>query len=98
MFRALGKNGINVKAIAQGSSEVNITAIVDKYNEAKALNALHEFFFEQDKLSINVFLVGYTGLIGGTLLKQISHQKSYLENEKNLEINLIGVIDRKSVV
>ena len=98
MFRALGKNGINVKAIAQGSSEVNITAIVDKYNEAKALNALHEIFFEQDKLSINVFLVGYTGLIGGTLLKQISHQKSYLENEKNLEINLIGVINSKNML
>ena len=62
MFKALGKNGINVNAIAQGSSELNITAVIDRHNEAKALNALHEIFFETDVHSINIFLVGPTGL------------------------------------
>lgn len=47
VFKALGKNGINVTAIAQGSSELNITAIIDTFNEAKALNALHEIFLKQ---------------------------------------------------
>jgi aspartokinase/homoserine dehydrogenase 1 len=98
MFKALGKNGINVKAIAQGSSELNITAVIDKYNEAKALNALHEIFFEQDKQSINLFLVGYTGLIGSTLLKQIHQQQEYLETEKNIKINLIGVINSRNML
>jgi aspartokinase/homoserine dehydrogenase 1 len=69
MFKALGNNGINVNAIAQGSSELNITAVIDRHNEAKALNALHEIFFENDVHSINVFLVGPTGLIGKTLLE-----------------------------
>jgi aspartokinase/homoserine dehydrogenase 1 len=82
MFKALGNNGINVKAIAQGSSELNITAVIDRHNEAKALNALHEIFFENDVHSINVFLVGPTGLIGKTLLNQIQNQFDYLEKRK----------------
>lgn len=98
MFKSLGKNGINVKAIAQGSSELNITAVIDRSDEAKALNALHEIFFVQDKQSLNLFLVGYTGLIGGTLMKQIQQQKDYLANEKNIEINLIGVINSKTML
>src|SRR3546814_5963885 len=67
MFRALGKNGINVFAISQGSSERNISAVVARKDEAKALNALHEAFFLSDRKTIPVFLVG-TGLVGSTLL------------------------------
>ena len=95
MFKALGKNGINVKAIAQGSSELNITAVIDRLNEAKALNALHEIFFESDVHSINVFLVGPTGLIGKTLLKQIKNQFEYLKKEKSIQINITGMINSK---
>lgn len=72
----------------QGSSELNITAVIDRHNEAKALNALHEIFFETDVHSINVFLVGPTGLIGKTLLKQISNQFEYLKKEKSIQINV----------
>ena len=92
MFKALGNNGINVKAIAQGSSELNITAVIDRYNEAKALNALHEIFFETDVHSVNIFLVGPTGLIGKTLLKQIHEQFEYLMKEKSIQINVTGII------
>lgn len=98
VFKALGKNGINVKAIAQGSSELNITVIIDKINEAKALNSLHEIFFESDYKSINVFLVGPSGLIGKTLLKQIKNQKNYLSNEKHIEINITGVINTQKML
>jgi aspartokinase/homoserine dehydrogenase 1 len=98
MFKALGKNGINVNAIAQGSSELNITAVIDRHNEAKALNALHEIFFETDVHSINVFLVGPTGLIGKTLLKQISNQFEYLKKEKSIQINVTGIINSKKML
>ncbi|MDB5226794.1 MAG: bifunctional aspartate kinase/homoserine dehydrogenase [Bacteroidota bacterium] len=98
MFKALGKNGINVKAIAQGSSELNITAVIDRVNEAKALNALHEIFFESDVHSINVFLVGPTGLIGKTLLKQIRNQFEYLKKEKSIQINVTGIINSKKML
>lgn len=97
MFQALGKNGINVKAIAQGSSELNITAVIDKFNEAKALNALHEIFFQQDKNSVNLFVVGPTGLIGSTLLNQINKQKASLYKENDIEINVIGISNSKKM-
>ncbi|HUM51207.1 MAG TPA: aspartate kinase, partial [Chitinophagales bacterium] len=98
MFKALGNNGINVKAIAQGSSELNITAVIDRHNEAKALNALHEIFFENDVHSINVFLVGPTGLIGKTLLNQIQNQFDYLKKEKSIQINVTGIINSKKML
>jgi aspartokinase/homoserine dehydrogenase 1 len=98
VFKALGKNGINVKAIAQGSSELNITIIIDTFNEAKALNSLHEIFFESDYKSINVFLVGPSGLIGNTLLQQIKYQRNYLSNEKHIEINITGVINTRKML
>lgn len=98
MFKALGNNGINVKAIAQGSSELNITAVIDRHNEAKALNALHEIFFETDVHSVNIFLVGPTGLIGKTLLKQIHEQFDYLMKEKSIQINVTGIINSKKML
>ena len=98
MFKALGKNGINVNAIAQGSSELNITAVIDKHNEAKALNALHEIFFESDVHSVNIFLVGPTGLIGKTLLKQIHNQFEYLKKEKSMQINVTGIINSNKML
>ena len=98
MFRALGKNGINISAIAQGSSELNITAVIDKVHEAKALNALHEIFFKNDFTSLNVFVVGPSGLIGGTLLDQIKNQQTYLEEEQSIEINLTGLINSTNML
>lgn len=97
MFKALGKNGINVNAIAQGSSELNITAVIDKHNEAKALNALHEIFFESDAHSVNVFLLGPTGLIGKTLLNQIKNQFDFLRKEKSMQINVTGIINSQKM-
>lgn len=91
VFKALGNNGINVSAIAQGSSELNISVVINRDHEAKALNALHEIFFENDDITINLFIVGYTGLIGKTLLQQIKNQRESLRENKNLEINVIGL-------
>ena len=94
-FHALGRNGINIVAIAQGSSEINISAVIPRQDEAKANNAVHEAFFQSTVRSVNLFLIG-TGLIGGTLLEQIASQQKILEDKDKIKFNLIGVanVDR----
>jgi aspartokinase/homoserine dehydrogenase 1 len=92
VFYALGRNGVNVKAIAQGSSEINISAVVAKSDRSKAMNAIHEAFFLGGVRSVNLFLVG-AGLIGGTLLKQLGVQQSVLAEKYQTRSNLIGVSD-----
>jgi aspartokinase/homoserine dehydrogenase 1 len=86
----LGKNGINIVAISQGSSELNISVVINRENEAKALNALHEAFFLSGTKSLNLFVLG-TGLIGSTLFKQIKGQADYLKSRLSLDIRLIGI-------
>jgi bifunctional aspartokinase / homoserine dehydrogenase 1 len=97
MFNGLGKNGINVIAIAQGSSERNISAVVRQADAAKALNALHEAFFLSDRKVLNVFLVG-TGLIGNSLVNMIREQYGKLAKESLLEINVIAAANSKKML
>jgi len=96
MFHALGKNGINVTAIAQGSSELNISAVIRQADVAKALNALHEAFFLSDRKVLNVFLIG-TGLIGNTLIRMMDEQHAKLAADSLLEINVVGVANSKKM-
>jgi aspartokinase/homoserine dehydrogenase 1 len=97
MFKALGKNGINAVAIAQGSSELNISVVINKVDELKALNALHEAFFLSDKQELNLFLVG-VGLIGGTLLEQIRVQHAHLLEEQHLDIKVVGIANSRKML
>lgn len=97
MFRSLGKNGVNVVAIAQGSSELNISAVINKSDEAKALNALHEGLFLSDTKVLHLFIVG-SGLIGSTLIKQIKAQSSYLLKSKHLEIKIVGLANSRKMI
>ncbi len=90
MFGGLGKNGINVMAIAQGSSERNISAVVKQVDIAKALNALHEAFFLSDRKVLNIYLVG-TGLIGSTLIDMMREQFEKLATENQLEVDVVAV-------
>lgn len=98
LFTVLGKNGINVVATAQGSSELNISVVIYKKDITKALNAIHETFFQVDGLTLNLYLVGATGLIGSTLLRQIQEQKDYLKQRKNLNIRLVGITNTKKML
>lgn len=98
LFTVLGKNGINVVATAQGSSELNISVVIYKKDITKALNAIHETFFQVDGLTLNLYLVGATGLIGSTLLRQIQEQKVYLKQRKNLNIRLVGITNTKKML
>lgn len=97
LFQSLGQNGINIIAIAQGSSELNISFIVHKDQEHKALNLIHDSFFLSDLKRVNVFSVG-VGLIGGTLLDQIKDQNEELKKELLLEINMAGVSNSKQML
>jgi aspartokinase/homoserine dehydrogenase 1 len=97
VFHALGRNGINVIAIAQGSSELNISAVISRQDEAKALNAIHEAFFLAGVRSVNLFLAG-TGLIGGTLLDQIAEHREVLADEHQVRINLVGAANSRRMI
>ncbi len=98
LFSVLGKNGINVIATAQGSSELNISVVISKKDISKALNAIHEAFFQIDGLTLNLFILGPTGLIGKTLLQQIDAQKGYLKKNKNLNIKLAGIANTRKML
>ena len=97
MFRSLGKNGVNIFAIAQGSSERNISAVISHADSAKALNSLHEAFFLSDRKVLNVFMVG-TGLIGKSLLQMIKSQFAHLATENLLEVSVIAVANSKKMI
>ncbi|MDR1420870.1 MAG: bifunctional aspartate kinase/homoserine dehydrogenase I [Treponema sp.] len=94
VFHALGRNGVNVVAIAQGSSELNISAVISRQDEEKALNAIHDAFFLSAVRSVNLFLAG-TGLIGGTLIEQIAGHREILADEYKIRINLVGAANSR---
>ena len=96
LFQALGKNGINCVAIAQGSSELNVSVVINKVDESKALNSLHESFFLSDTKELHLFMVG-VGLIGSTLLNQIEQQNAYLKENSQLQIKVIGISNSRKM-
>lgn len=97
MFSTLGNNGINIKAIAQGSSERNISTIIASKDVHKAVNALHEAFFSDGKKQINLFIIG-VGTVGEKLLGQIHKQQKYLSEKMNLNVRVVGLANSKNVV
>jgi aspartokinase/homoserine dehydrogenase 1 len=95
MFGVLGRNGINVRAIAQGSSEKNISAVLSAFDVQKAINVLHEEFFETTYKQLNLFIAG-TGNVGGKLLAQIQKQYQYLQDNLRLQIRVVGLANSKN--
>jgi aspartokinase/homoserine dehydrogenase 1 len=90
MFGALGRNGVNVRAIAQGSSERNISAVISSADVRKALNVLHEEFFETAHKQVNLFVIG-TGNVGGRLIAQLRGQQEYLARHMRLQVRIVGL-------
>lgn len=97
LFYALGRNGVNVAAIAQGSSEYNISVVVSKQDLAKALNVVHEAFFLSPVKTLNVFYLG-VGNIGKTLLEQIKAHEQYLLENNALRIKIIAITNTKKMI
>ena len=95
-FSSLGKAGVNVIAIAQGSSETNISAVIKAKDSKKALRALHaRFFLSKQALSVGLF---GPGSIGGTLLDQIASETQRLKEQFGLDIHIRGIANSKSMV
>ncbi|MEM9144342.1 MAG: bifunctional aspartate kinase/homoserine dehydrogenase I, partial [Bacteroidota bacterium] len=97
MFSTLGRNNVNIRAIAQGASERNISAVVAKMDVKKALNALHEEFFEENIKQLNLFVMG-VGNVGARFLAQIEQQKKYLKEVLKLNIRVIGIANSRTMV
>jgi aspartokinase/homoserine dehydrogenase 1 len=96
MFSALGRNNVNIRAIAQGSSEKNISAVINKQHAKKALNTLHEQFFEEKTKQLNLFVTG-VGNVGERFLSQVHQQKKFLKENLKLEIRVIGIANSKKM-
>ena len=97
LFNALGRNGVNVRAIAQGSSEYNISVLIEQKDLAKALNSVHDAFFAAQRKTLHVFCVG-VGNIGSTLFDQIRKQSAFLESNNELEIKVVGIANTKHML
>ncbi len=97
MFSALGRNNVNVRAIAQGSSEKNISAVIKKADAKKALNTLHEQFFETQTKQLNLFVTG-VGNVGKRFLAQIKQQKEFLKKNLKLQVRVVGISNSKKMV
>ncbi len=96
MFSALGRNNVNVRAIAQGSSEKNISAVINKSDAKKALNTLHEQFFEEKTKQLNLFVTG-VGNVGERFLAQIQQQREFLKENVKLNIKVIGIANSRKM-
>ncbi len=97
MFSALGRNGINIRAIAQGSSEKNISAVIQTLDVKKAINILHEEFFETTFKQLNVFIAG-TGNVGKKLLSQLSQQIQFLREKLHINIRVVGLLNSRKML
>ena len=97
LFSSLGANNINIRAIAQGASERNISIIIDRKNVTKAINTLHEIFFEAQIKELNLFITGL-GNVGSKLLEQIEKQTIYLIENLRLKIRVIAISNSRKMV
>ncbi len=97
MFSALGNNNINIRAIAQGSSERNISAVIAKKDIKKALNTLHEQFFEVPSKELNLYITG-VGNVGSKLIDQLRKQEKYLLEKLRLKIRVLGLSNSRTMV
>lgn len=96
LFSLLGENGINIRAIAQGSTERNVSFVVDQHNATKALNVLHEGFFLSRYKTVHLFLMG-TGNVGSTLIDQIANGQKRYRDGFGLDLKVCGIANSKLI-
>lgn len=97
MFGCLGNNGINIRAIAQGSSERNISIVISEKDSKKAVNVLHEEFFESEIKQIHLYICG-TGNVGSKLIQQIYNQNDYLKENFLINLRIAGISNSRHMM
>lgn len=93
MMTALGRAGVNILAVAQGSSERNISVVVDKNDATRGLRAVHAGFYLSDQ-TLSVALLG-PGLIGQALLAQLHQQAELLRREYNIDVRVRAIANSR---
>lgn len=96
VFSVLGKNGVNIRAMAQGGNELNITFMVPTFDVKKVLNVIHEDFFISTHKKVNLYIAG-VGNVGGKLLEFIKNQYDYLLEEKGLQLIVRAVTNSRKM-
>ena len=95
VFSALGAANVNVRAIAQGASERNISAVVEGRQATRALRAVHAgFYLSPHTLSIGV--IG-PGSVGKVLLDQLAGQRARLAKQFNIDLRVRGIMSSKTM-
>ncbi len=94
LFGALGQNGVNIRAIAQGASEKNISTVIRAADVRKAINVLHEAFFEATVKQVNLFILG-PGNVGRKLLEQLARQQAHLLEKLGLQVRVVAIANRR---
>jgi aspartokinase/homoserine dehydrogenase 1 len=97
MFGAMGRNGVNIRAISQGSSEKNISAVISTQDVRKAINVLHEEFFETTYNQVYLFITG-TGNVGSMFLGQLQKQVKFLQEQLKLQVRIVGLSNSRNMV
>jgi aspartokinase/homoserine dehydrogenase 1 len=97
IFGTLGRNGINICAIAQGSSERSISVVVRQQDEDKALNTIHDEFFENVNKQAHLVVVG-TGSIGKTFLRQVADHRALISSEHQTDLKIVGLAKSNSCI
>ena len=96
LFNALGASGVNVRAIAQGASERNISVVIDRAQTARALGSVHAGFYLSPH-TISIGLIG-PGLVGSAFLDQLASQAERLRREFRLDLRLRGILASKKML
>lgn len=97
MFGCLGNNGVNIRAIAQGSSERNISIVISEKDSKKAVNVLHEEFFESEIKQIHLYICG-AGNVGSKLIQQIYNQNDYLKENFLINLRIAGISNSRHMI
>jgi len=96
LFDTLSHNGVNVRAIAQGSTELNISVVIAKKDLKKSLNSIHESFFLSDRRKLNLFMIG-VGNVGKVFIEQVKAQQEYLTKKHHLDVLITGLANSRQM-
>ena len=96
-FGTLGRNGVSIRAISQGSTERNISIVIDAKHERKALQALHQAFFETEVKALHIFCLG-VGNVGGTMIDQVLQQRDELKAVRRLDLRIMGLANSRKML